>query len=141
MQTGVLVDKGTYGLCITVGGPLWSTGNSLREKLLSSLVLAIVAWLCLSHTNWAAFCQSLAFILLFLQSWCLSDIKGTILHENCLYCHISRSVYLWLYEFITNHLVCFFCFTVGVDLSSAFSLRNFLILTLLLGPLSTVGFA
>ena len=46
-------------------GSLWFTGNSLREKLLSSLVSAIAAWLCLSHTNWAAFCQSLAFILLF----------------------------------------------------------------------------
>ena len=68
MQTGILVDKGTYGLCILVGGPLWSTGNSVREKLLSSLVSAIAAWLCLSHTNWAAFCQPLAFILLSLQS-------------------------------------------------------------------------
>ena len=66
MQTGVLVDKGTHGPCITVGGLLWSTGDSLREKLLSSLVSAIAVWLCLSHTNWVAYCQSLAFILLFL---------------------------------------------------------------------------
>ena len=64
--TGVLVDKRTYGPCITMGGLLWSTGNSLREKLLRSLVSAIAAWICISHNNWVAFCQSLAFILLFL---------------------------------------------------------------------------
>ena len=49
MQTGVLVDKGTYGPCIMVGGLLWSTGNLLREKLLSLLVSVVAAWLCLSH--------------------------------------------------------------------------------------------
>ena len=74
MATGILVDQGTYGLCITIGGLLWSTSNSMREKLLSSLVSATVAWLCLSHTNWVAFCQSFAFILLSLQSFCLCDI-------------------------------------------------------------------
>ena len=63
---GVLVDKGTYGPCITIGGLLWSTGNSLRGKLLSLLVSAIAAWLCLSHTNLAAFCQSFVFISLVL---------------------------------------------------------------------------
>ena len=63
---GELVNKGIYGPCITVGGPLWSTGNSLRGKLLSSLVSAIAAWLCLSHTNWTAFCQSFAFMSLVL---------------------------------------------------------------------------
>ena len=59
MRTGVLVDKGTYGPCIMVGDPLWSTGNSLSEKLLSSLVSVVAAWLCLSHTNWAAFASPL----------------------------------------------------------------------------------
>ena len=38
-------------------------------------------------------------------------------------------------------MVYFFCFSVCVDLSAAFSLGNFLTLTLWLGPLCTVGFA
>ena len=42
-HTGVLVDKGTYGPCIKAGDPLWSTGNSLSEKLLNSLVSAVAA--------------------------------------------------------------------------------------------------
>ena len=66
-QTGILVDKGTYGLCIMAGGQLWSTGSLLSEKLLGSLVSAIATWLRLSHTNWVAFCQSFTFILLSLQ--------------------------------------------------------------------------
>ena len=66
---GVLVDKGTYGLCSTVGGHLSSTGNSLREKLLSSLESAVAAWLCLSLVNLAVFCESVAFILLSLFNY------------------------------------------------------------------------
>ena len=46
---------------------------------------------------------------------------------------------LCLYEHITNHFVCFVSFEVCVDLSSALSSGNFLILTLQLGPLSTIG--
>ena len=38
---GVLVDKGTYGPCSTVGGLLSSTDSSLRGKLLSLLVSAV----------------------------------------------------------------------------------------------------
>ena len=44
-----------------------------------------------------------------------------------------------LYEHITDHFVCFVSFEVCVDLSLALSLGNFLILTLQLGPLLTVG--
>ena len=46
---------------------------------------------------------------------------------------------LCLYEPITDHFVCFGAFAVCVDLSSALSLGNFLILTLQLGPLLTIG--
>ena len=42
MCTGVLIDRGTYGQCIKVGGPLWFTGNSLSEKLHNSLVSALL---------------------------------------------------------------------------------------------------
>ena len=139
MQTGLLVHKGTYGLCIMVGGLLWSTGSSLGEKLLSSLVSAIVASLCLSHTHWVAFCQSFAFILLSLQ--CTYAIIKVIFSQKIVYIVIFIQVYVHSYEFITNHLVYFFCFLVCVDLSVVFSSGNFLTLTLRLGPLSTVGFA
>ena len=50
-HTGMLVDKGTYGPCIMVGGPLWPTGNSLSEKLLNSLELVVASLFCLSSTN------------------------------------------------------------------------------------------
>ena len=43
MCTGVLVDSEAYGPCIKAGGLLWSTGNSLKEKLLNSLVSVVAA--------------------------------------------------------------------------------------------------
>ena len=46
---------------------------------------------------------------------------------------------LCLYGHITDHFVSFVSFEFCVDLSSALSLGNFLILTLWLGPHSTVG--
>ena len=41
------------------GGQVWSIGNLLSEKPLSSLLSVVAAWLCLSHTNWAAFASPL----------------------------------------------------------------------------------
>ena len=51
----MFVDKGNYSPCSTVGGPLSSSDSLLSGKLLSSLVSAVAAWLCLSFISLAVF--------------------------------------------------------------------------------------
>ena len=93
MQTGLLVDKGTYGPCIMVGGPLWSTGNSLTEKLLSSLVSVVAAWFCLSCTNWLAFASPLP-LWYYLYNICNYAIIKTIFSQRNVYIVIIGQVYV-----------------------------------------------
>ena len=64
--------------------------------------------------------------------------RVTALHQKTLLVSTYMQKCLCLYEHITDDLVCFVSFEVWVNLSSALSFGNFLILTLQLGPLLTV---
>ena len=82
MQISVLVNKSLYSPCNTVGGPLVSTDSSLSGKLLSSLVSAVVVWLCLSFMSLAAFCQSVAFIVFSLFELLQLEVNVIMLDQS-----------------------------------------------------------
>ena len=123
--------KETYGLCITVGGLLWSTGKSLSEKVLSSLVSAVASWLCLSCTNSVAFSNPLPSFCYLYKVCTYTIIKVMVsLKKLSMLSYLDQSLstivwvpscIVWVNFFLFHGLCCFI---------SGFFFQQILILTL-----------